>query len=85
MGNVVDSVTRAKGLNVYKKAYAVSLEVHKATLSFPKTEQYALADQMRRSSKGICADLAEGFAKQSHSIKRTSRVLFPWPWDLVAK
>lgn len=30
-------------------------------------EQYALADQLRRSSKGICANLAEGFAKQTHS------------------
>ncbi|TGP25104.1 MULTISPECIES: four helix bundle protein [unclassified Mesorhizobium] len=55
-------IKRAKDLEVYRRAYAVSLEVHKATLVFPKIEQYALADQMRRSSKAICANLAEGFA-----------------------
>lgn len=60
-------VERARDLEVYKRAYAVSLQVHRATLSFPKIEQYALADQLRRSSKAICANLAEGFAKQSHS------------------
>ncbi|TGT90609.1 four helix bundle protein, partial [Mesorhizobium sp. M5C.F.Ca.ET.164.01.1.1] len=56
-------VGRARDLEVYKRAYAVSLEIHKATLAFPRIEQYALADQLRRSSKAICANLAEGFAK----------------------
>ena len=51
-------------LDVYQKAYQLSLDIHKATLGFPKLEQFALADQMRRASKSICANLAEGFAKQ---------------------
>ncbi|TGV62065.1 four helix bundle protein, partial [Mesorhizobium sp. M00.F.Ca.ET.149.01.1.1] len=55
-------IKRAKDLEVYRRAYAVSLDVHRGTLVFPKIEQYALADQMRRSSKAICANLAEGFA-----------------------
>ena len=75
MGDVVTFITRAKDLNVYKKAYAVSLEIHRASLSFPKVEQYALADQIRRSSKGICANLAEGFAKQSHSKQEFARFI----------
>lgn len=75
MGTVENFITRARDLEVYKCAYAVSLEVHKASLLFPKTEQYALADQMRRSSKGICANLAEGFAKQSHSKPEFSRFI----------
>ena len=55
-------------LNVFKRAYDLSLEVHKATLSFPKTEQYGgLADQLRRSSKSICALVAEGFGRQRGS------------------
>ena len=59
---------RFKDLVVYQKAFAVSLTIHQATLDFPKTEQYGgLADQMRRASKGICANLAEGFAKQQGS------------------
>ncbi|MDG4883625.1 four helix bundle protein [Mesorhizobium sp. WSM4884] len=66
-------IERARDLEVYKRAYAVSLEVHRATLAFPKIEQYALADQLRRSSKAICANLAEGFAKQSHSKAEFAR------------
>lgn len=54
-------------LLVYRKAYAISLEVHRISLEFPKIEQFGLADQMRRASKSICANLAEGFGKQSVS------------------
>ncbi len=75
MTKVESFIRRAKDLEVYKRAYAVSLEVHKATLTFPKIEQYALADQMRRSSKGICANLAEGFGKQTHSKAEFARFI----------
>ncbi|TPK54941.1 four helix bundle protein [Mesorhizobium sp. B2-4-19] len=68
-------IQRARDLEVYKRAYAVSLDVHNATLAFPKIEQYALADQLRRSSKGICANLAEGFAKQTHSKAEFARFI----------
>ena len=50
-------------LNVYKKAYDVSLVIHKLTLDFPKLEQIGgIADQLRRSSKSIVANLVEGYA-----------------------
>ncbi len=54
-------------LDVYKKAYSLSLKIHELSLSFPKYEQYSLADQFRRCARSICANLAEGFAKQSFS------------------
>src|SRR5262249_23301646 len=38
--------------------------VHRASLEFPAIEQRALADQVRRASKSICANLAEGFGRQ---------------------
>ena len=60
-------VQRFDELEVFKRAYVVSLEIHKTSLMFPQIEQYALADQIRRASKGICANLAEGFGKQTHS------------------
>jgi four helix bundle protein len=75
MGKVESFITRAKDLEVYKRAYLVSLEIHKSTLTFPKIEQFALADQMRRSSKAICANLAEGFAKQTHSKPEFARFI----------
>ena len=54
-------------LRVYQRAYAVSLEVHRASLDFPRIEHFALADQVRRASKSVCANLAEGFGRQAHS------------------
>ena len=51
-------------LAVFRRAYRISLEVHKASLTFPAVDQRALADQIRRASKSICANLAEGFARQ---------------------
>jgi 23S rRNA-intervening sequence protein len=54
-------------LEVFKRAYRISLDIHRASLKFPDIEQRALADQIRRASKSICANLAEGFGKQSHS------------------
>jgi four helix bundle protein len=54
-------------LEVFQRAYRMSLTVHKASLVFPAIEQRALADQVRRASKGICANLVEGFAKQTLS------------------
>jgi four helix bundle protein len=58
---------KVEELDVFKRAYWVSLEIHRASLTFPDYEQRALADQIRRASKGICANLAEGFGKQRHS------------------
>lgn len=59
--------SKVSDLRVYRDAFAIALEVHKTSLQFPKIEQYALADQMRRASKSICANLAEAFARQKAS------------------
>jgi four helix bundle protein len=53
----------------------VSLEVHRASLDFPRIEQFALADQVRRASKSICANLAEGFGRQRISKAEFRRFL----------
>ena len=58
---------RFEELEVFQRAYKVSLDIHRFTLTMPQIEQYALADQLRRASKSICANLAEGFGKQSLS------------------
>ena len=62
-------------LEVFKRAYVISLEIHKASLIFPQIEQYALADQIRRASKSICANIAEGFAKSSRSKAELRRYI----------
>ena len=54
-------------LDVYKRAYKLALDIHKATFDFPKHEQFALTSQIRRSSKSICAQIAEGHGKSYKS------------------
>ena len=66
-------VRRFEDLEVFRRAYALSLEVHRVSLGFPRIEQFALADQVRRASKSICANLAEGFGKQRQSRVESHR------------
>ena len=72
---VSKSIRSFRDLEVFKLAYQTGLEVHRLSLTFPKVEQYALADQMRRASKSICANIAEGFAKQRVSSAEYRRYL----------
>jgi four helix bundle protein len=63
-------------LEVFQRAYRVSLELHRASLQFPKVEQFAgLADQMRRASKSICGNIAEGHGKRRRSKAEFKRYL----------
>ena len=68
-------VSRVEELDVFRRAYALSLEVHRTSLEFPRIEQWALADQVRRASKSICANLAEGFGRQRISKPEFRRFL----------
>ena len=52
-----------KSLKVYKRAFQLALNVHKKTLNFPDFEKYELGSQLRRSSKSIAANIAEGYGR----------------------
>ena len=71
----MNSVNSFHDLDVYRRAYAISLEIHRVSLQFPKVEQFVLADQMRRASKSICANIAEGFGRQRQSRAEYKRFL----------
>ena len=58
---------------VFRKAYDAALVAHRLSQSFPKSEQFELASQLRRSSKSICANLAEGRARQQGSTAEFRR------------
>ena len=49
--------------------------MHRKSLEFPPLEQRALADQLRRASKSICANIAEGFSRQGRSAAEFKRFL----------
>jgi four helix bundle protein len=52
-----------KDLIVYKKSYEVSIEIHKISLRFPSFEKEELGNQIRRASKSIPMNIAEGYGK----------------------
>ena len=69
-------VVSFEDLEVFQRAYRVSLGVHRASLAFPSIEQRVLADQMRRASKSICSNIAEGYGRQKHSKAEFKRFLW---------
>jgi 23S rRNA-intervening sequence protein len=68
----MDKPRAVEDLEVFKKAYRISLDVHRRSLDFPPIEQYALGDQVRRASKGICANLAEGLVVRRRRRRSSS-------------
>ena len=52
-----------KDTTVYKKAFAVAMQIFEVSKSFPKEERYSLTDQVRRSSRSVCANMAEAYRK----------------------
>jgi four helix bundle protein len=63
-------------LKVFQRAYRLSLELHRVSLSWPRVEQYGgVADQMRRASKSVCALLVEGAGRQPGSDVEFRRYL----------
>lgn len=50
-------------IKVWAKAHSLTLQIYKATATFPREEIYGLTSQMRRSSASIPANIAEGFGR----------------------
>ena len=53
-------------LQIYQKAFDAAMRIFELSKSFPKEETYSLTDQMRRSSRSVCANLAEGWRKRRY-------------------
>lgn len=72
--NAGTQINSAKDLNVYKKAYALSMEIFKLSRSWPAEEKYSLIDQIRRSSRSVCANLREAWAKRRYEAHFVSKL-----------
>ena len=69
-------IRRYEDLLAYQRAYKSSLELHKQSLSFPKHETHELGSQLRRSTKSITMNIAEGYGKKEYSLGEYKRFLF---------
>jgi four helix bundle protein len=63
-----------KDTKVYKKAFALSMEIFEVSKLFPKEEKYSLTDQVRGSSRSVCANLAEAYRKKRYSANFISKL-----------
>ena len=67
-------IKSAKDLIVYQKAYALAMEIFEASGSFPAEERYSLVDQIRRSSRSVCTNLREAWAKRRYEAHFVSKL-----------
>ena len=59
-------IKSAKDLEVYKQAYALAMEIFAISRTWPSEEVYSLTDQVRRSSRSVCSNLREAWAKRRY-------------------
>ncbi len=53
-------------LLAYKKGFEIAMDIFETSKSFPKEETYSLTDQVRRSSRSVCANIAEAYRKRDY-------------------
>ena len=60
------AIRTAKDLEVYRLAWSLSMEIFELSKAFPPEERYALTSQIRRSSRSVCMNLREAWAKRRY-------------------
>lgn len=69
-----EKIVRHQDLEVYKKAFAAAMRIFEISKTFPKEETYSLTDQIRRSSRSVCANLAEAWRKRRYKAAFVSKL-----------
>ena len=67
-------VSSAKDLRVYKAAYDLAMKIFELSKSFPPEEKFALTSQIRRSSRSVCLNLREAWAKRRYEAHFISKL-----------
>jgi four helix bundle protein len=68
------AVQSVKELTVYRKSYALAMRVFEVSKRFPKEEVFALTGQIRRSSRSVCQNLREAWAKRRYPAHFVSKL-----------
>ena len=61
-------------LEVYGLGFDAAMRIFELTKAFPKEERYALVDQIRRSSRSVCANIAEAWRKRRYEAAFVSKL-----------
>lgn len=67
-------IRRHTDLEVYQRAFAAAMNIFTLSKRFPKEERYSLTDQIRRSSRSVCANLGEGWRKRRYEAAWISKL-----------
>ena len=67
-------IQSAKELEVYQIAYALAMRAFELSKTFPQEERYALTSQIRRSSRSVCLNLREAWAKRRYEAHFVSKL-----------
>ena len=62
-----DNIRHFRELDVYKMAMEAAMKIFELTKRFPAEERYSLTDQVRRSSRSVCSNIAEAWRKRRYS------------------
>ena len=68
-------ITRFTEMRVYQAAKGLAMEIFELTKSFPAEERYSLTDQIRRSSRSVCANLAEAWRKRHYRAAFLAKIV----------
>src|SRR5437879_3700463 len=68
------AVKHAKELAVYQRAYDLAMRVFEVSKRFPPDERFALTSQIRRSSRSVCMNLREAWAKRRYAAHFLSKL-----------
>lgn len=60
------SIRSHRDLDVYRRAFAVAMDIYERTRSFPEHERFGLTSQIRRSSRSVCSNLCEAWRKRRY-------------------
>lgn len=63
---VKELVRKHQDLEIYKMAFDMAMQIFELSKKFPVEERYSLTDQIRRSSRSVCANLAEAWRKRRY-------------------
>jgi four helix bundle protein len=73
-GSRKKTIRHFRDLEVYQKSFGLAMKIFQITKTFPAGERYALTDQIRRSSRAVCSNLAEAWRKRKYRAAFCSKL-----------
>jgi four helix bundle protein len=70
----MSNIRSYRELRVYQNAFESAMKIFELTKDFPAEEKYSMVDQMRRSSRSVCANLAEAWRKRRYPAHFVSKL-----------